>query len=153
MNPDEKRRALQAVEEAVRSLDCEILRLAIGTDHTVHLMADSLRGTFDMKTCTALNHRVRDAMERAGLPVDDWAIEVESSGTDRPLLNTAHFERFSGRRICVLMRQRTPEDRKRFNGVLRGHEKGELLVELDDIGLVRLPLSHLQEARLDARYS
>lgn len=153
MHPDEKRKALAAVESAVESLDCEILRLAIGNDRTVHLMADHIRGGFDMKLCTALNRRVRDELERAGLVVDDWAVEVESSGTDRPLLNTAHFQRFKGRHVCVQMHPASPDDRKRFNGILRGHENGELLVELADLGLVRLPLSRLADARLDARYS
>ncbi len=153
MHPDEKRKALEAVESAVRSLDCEILRLAIGNDRTVHLMADHISGGFDMKLCTALNRRVRDELERAGLAVDDWAVEVESSGTDRPLLHAEHFQRFKGRHVCIRMRQEGPEDRKRFNGILRGLENGEVLVELADLGLVRLPFARLEDARLDPRYA
>ena len=153
MKPDEKRKAVEAVERAVADNGCEVLKLTIGDDRVVHLQADADPGPFTINECTRLNFAVRDALAAAGLGVDDYAVEVESAGTNRPLLTARHFQRFTGRYVCMVMRQETATDRKRFNGILRGMEGDMVLLELEDLGLQKLPLSRVQEAQLDARYS
>lgn len=153
MNPDETRKATEAVMQAVLDCGCEVLKLSIGTDRVVRLQADADPGPFRLTECTHLNRSIRNAIAAAGLNVDDYAVEVESAGTDRPLLTARHFTRFAGEYVKIVMRQETPEDRKRYAGILRGMEGDMVLVELADIGLVKLPIARVAQANLDPRYA
>jgi len=76
-----------------------------------------------------------------------YTLEVSSPGLDRKLLKINDYERFSGKKVQVKLRQ--PVDgRRQFTGRLRGCEQGEVAIELAEQELVSFPFASVQSARL-----
>ncbi len=75
-----------------------------------------------------------------------YSLEVSSPGLDRPLFEKAHFERFAGHRIKLVL-SAPLEGQRNFKGVLRGVENDEVVVDLEVEQLV-VPLADVISARL-----
>jgi ribosome maturation factor RimP len=76
-----------------------------------------------------------------------YVLEVSSPGLDRVLKKDADFVRFCGQRVRLRLR-RPSEGCRNFQGTLGGLDDGLVAVETGG-GLLRFPLSDIEEARLD----
>ena len=79
--------------------------------------------------------------------IDYERLEISSPGLDRPLRKEADFARFAGQRAEIRMRTPDASGRRKFAGVLRGVEAGQVSVELEG-RVIRLPLGDLDKAKL-----
>ncbi len=78
--------------------------------------------------------------------IDYDRLEVSSPGLDRVLKKEADFQRFVGNKVQI--RLRVPLDgQKKFVGVLRGIEQGNVRVEVDAVEQ-SFALSNIDKARL-----
>ena len=78
--------------------------------------------------------------------VDYDRLEVSSPGLDRVLRKEADFERFTGSKAHIKLRV-PAMGRKKFVGMLRGIESGEVLLDQDG-ELQHIALSNIEKARL-----
>ncbi len=77
---------------------------------------------------------------------EEYALEVSSPGTERPLTKPEHFRRFVGRRARV--RTRGEHDgRRSFTGELVGATDDEVTVAADD-GVVTIPYDDVKRGNL-----
>ena len=74
-------------------------------------------------------------------------LEISSPGLDRPLRKAGDFTRFAGQKAELRMRTPDATGRRRFIGVLRGTEAGNVNVELDG-QIVALALEDIDRAKL-----
>lgn len=79
--------------------------------------------------------------------IDYERLEVSSPGLDRPLRKEADFVRFTGQRAEIRMRTPDASGRRKFAGLLRGAEAGQVAIELEG-GVIRLALDDLDKAKL-----
>jgi len=79
--------------------------------------------------------------------VDFERLEVSSPGLDRPLRKAGDFTRFAGQRAELRMRTPDATGRRKFVGVLRGTEAGNVNVEFDG-QIVALALEDIDRAKL-----
>ena len=79
--------------------------------------------------------------------IDYERLEVSSPGLDRPLRKEADFARFAGQRAEIRMRTPDATGRRKFAGVLRGAEAGQVAVEVEG-RVMRLELADLDKAKL-----
>lgn len=97
--------------------------------------------------CAEFSRRVGAALDAEDPIPGRYSLEVSSPGLDRRLVKEADYLRFQGRRARVALR--TPlEGRRNFQGVLRGVESGQVLLEVEGGSVVRLPLPSVDKARL-----
>ena len=75
-----------------------------------------------------------------------YDLEVSSPGIDRPLTRPRDFERFAGHEAKIELRDAI-DGRRRFRGLLRGLEDGNVLLELDD-DIAKLPCDEIETAKL-----
>jgi ribosome maturation factor RimP len=92
----------------------------------------------------------------AVLDVEDFVpvayiLEVSSPGLDRPLRGRADFERFSGRRAKVVMREAV-DGQTFFRGRLAGVEADAALIDGDDGRQHRVPLGLVTRANLEVEF-
>ena len=77
-------------------------------------------------------------------------LEVSSPGINRVIKKLQDFERFKGEKIKI--KTRSPiDERKNFNGTLKGIKKDLILVEFNNV-LVEISLDNVEKAPLDPEF-
>ena len=92
----------------------------------------------------------------AVLDVDDvvpaaYVLEVSSPGLDRPLRQAADYDRFSGRRAKLVMREAV-DGQMFFKGRLEGQVDGTVTIVTDDEKRHRVPLNVITRANLEVEF-
>jgi len=80
-----------------------------------------------------------------------YTLEVSSPGLDRPLRGRTDFERFSGRRAKVVMREAV-DGQTFFRGRLAGVDADHALIDGDDGRQHRVPLELVTRANLEVEF-
>jgi len=102
-------------------------------------------GGVTLDDCAAASRHLTRVLAVEG--IDYERLEVSSPGLDRPLRKEADFARFAGQKADVRMRTPDATGRRKFVGVLRGAEAGQVSMELDG-RVIALALDDLDKARL-----
>jgi ribosome maturation factor RimP len=100
--------------------------------------------------CAAVSRQLARVFEVEGVDYD--RLEVSSPGLDRPLRKPADFARFAGQKAELRMRHPDAGGRRKFAGVLKGAEAGQVVIEVDgEDGVKRqvaLALDDIERAKL-----
>lgn len=102
-------------------------------------------GGVTVDDCAAASRHLARVLAVEG--IDYERLEVSSPGLDRPLRKEGDFARFAGQKAEVRMRVPDETGRRRFVGVLRGAEAGQVSLELEG-RVVRLALEDVDRAKL-----
>ena len=102
-------------------------------------------GGVTLDDCAAASRHLTRVLAVEG--IDYERLEVSSPGLDRPLRKEGDFARFAGQKAEVRMRAPDETGRRRFVGVLRGAEAGQVSLELEG-RIVRLALDDVDRAKL-----
>jgi len=103
-------------------------------------------GGVKLDDCAAVSHQLSGALDVEDPIGGHYDLEISSPGLDRPLFGAEQFTRFAGSRVRIKMRVKVGERRK-FIGVLRGADDGNVVIEEDGEQL-RLPFDQIESARL-----
>jgi ribosome maturation factor RimP len=133
------------VEPVVAGMGYELVELqAANGGRMLRLFIDK-PGGIGVEDCAAVSRQLSRVFEVEG--IDYERLEVSSPGLDRPLRKGSDFARFAGHKAEVRMRRPDATGRRRFVGVLRGAEDGNVALELEG-QTVRLALDEVERARL-----
>ena len=102
-------------------------------------------GGVTLDDCAAISRHLTRVLAVEG--IDYERLEVSSPGLDRPLRKERDFARFAGQKAEVRMRTPDATGRRRFVGVLRGAQAGQVSLEMEG-NLVVLALDDVDKARL-----
>lgn len=153
-------RIAEIVEPEVVALGFELVRVKfIGSeagdgDKALQIMAeDPATGQIVLDQCAAISRRVSDridALEESGEVLIDEAyrLEVSSPGIDRPLTRPKDYAMWAGHEVKLSLSEPVEGNRKALRGDLGGIEDGEVLFEDAKSGSLRIPLAHIDSARL-----
>ena len=124
--------------------DIEVLLAEIVSGSTVRLFIDHPDGV-TIAMCERVSHLLAELRR-------DYALEVSSPGTERPLTKPEHYRRFIGRRARVRTRAPLPaaaeeRGRRSFTGELVGATEGEVTVAAPE-GVVAIPYAQIQRSNL-----
>jgi len=117
---------------------------ASGGGRLLRLFIDKPGGV-TLDDCEAVSRHLTRLLAVEG--IDYERLEVSSPGLDRPLRKSSDFARFAGRKADVRMRTPDASGRRRFVGVLRGAEAGQVSMELEG-QVVALSIDDVDRARL-----
>ncbi|MEA2125857.1 MAG: ribosome maturation factor RimP [Solirubrobacteraceae bacterium] len=118
--------------------DVEVLLAEVLGGTTVRLFIDHPEGV-TLALCERVTRLLPEIREQ-------YALEVSSPGTERPLVKPEHFRRFVGRRARV--RTRGEHDgRRSFTGELLGATESEVTVAVDT-GVVSIPYAEIHRSHL-----
>jgi ribosome maturation factor RimP len=138
--------ALEAVmEPAVAGLGYELVDVQASNGGRLLRLFIDKPGGVDLEDCAAVSRHLTRLLAVEG--VDYERLEVSSPGLDRALRKARDFARFAGHKADVRMRTPDASGRRRFVGVLRGAEGGQVSMELEG-QTVRLTLEDVERARL-----
>lgn len=102
-------------------------------------------GGVTLDDCAAISRHLTRVLAVEG--IDYERLEVSSPGLDRPLRKAGDFARFAGHKAEVRMRTPDATGRRKFVGVLRGAEAGQVSLDMEG-HLVALALDDVDKARL-----
>jgi ribosome maturation factor RimP len=118
--------------------DVEVLLAEVVGGDRVRLFIDHPSGV-SLDLCERVTKDLNELRE-------DYALEVSSPGTERPLSKPEHFRRFLGRRARV--RTRGEHDgRRSFTGELMSASESEVTVAADT-GVVSIPYAEITRSHL-----
>ena len=101
-------------------------------------------GGVDISLCERVASRINDALE----PFEEqYSLEVESAGLERPLLRPADYQRFAGKRARVVT-SLLINGQKTHRGTLAGL-RGETVVLTTESGELLLPMATIRSANLE----
>jgi ribosome maturation factor RimP len=130
----------ERIETVLKSAepDVEVLLAEVVGGRLVRLYIDHPKGV-SLELCERVTKLLPEIRE-------DYALEVSSPGTERPLTKPEHFQRFVGRRARV--RTRGDHDgRRSFTGELMGASQDEVTVAADT-GVVSIPYAEIHRSHL-----
>ena len=118
--------------------DVEVLLAEVVVGDRLRVFIDHPDGV-SLDLCTRVSHHLDELRTQ-------YALEVSSPGTERPLSKPEHFRRFLGRRARV--RTRGEHDgRKSFTGELMSASDSEVTVAADT-GVVSIPYAEIHRSHL-----
>jgi ribosome maturation factor RimP len=133
------------VEPAVSGMGYELVDVQASNGGRLLRLFIDKPGGVTLEDCAAISRHLTRVLAVEG--IDYERLEVSSPGLDRPLRKERDFARFAGQKAEVKMRTPDASGRRKFVGVLRGAEAGQVSLELDG-SLVALALDDVDKARL-----
>jgi ribosome maturation factor RimP len=127
------RRLAEIVGPVIEGMGFELVRLRLmgGKSRVLQIMADRPEGGIDIEDCARISTAVSAMLDVADPLEDAYTLEVSSPGIDRPLTRLKDFDAWADHAARIETSE--PIDgRRRFKGMLRGTEDGEILLEIDD---------------------
>jgi len=135
---------LKLLEPAIEALGYELVELEF-PPHLLRIYIDR-EGGVTVDDCEKVSRQVSAVLDVEDPIAGAYTLEVSSPGLDRPLRKEADYTRFAGGRVKLELA--LPKDgRRRYTGILKGCEAGEVLIEVDG-ALHKLPLADIGKARL-----
>jgi ribosome maturation factor RimP len=135
------------IEPAVTGMGYELVDAqASNSGRLLRLFIDKPGGV-TLDDCAAISRHLTRVLAVEGIDYD--RLEVSSPGLDRPLRKASDFARFAGHKAEIRMRTPDASGRRKFVGVLRGTESGQVSMELDG-QTVQLALDDVDRAKLIA---
>ena len=98
--------------------------------------------------CEKFSHEVGAILDAEDVvPGEHYTLEVSSPGVERKLTKPADYQRFTGQKAKIVTHEPV-EEQKHWEGVLRGFENDQILIEPSEGKLIRIPLSGVKRANL-----
>jgi ribosome maturation factor RimP len=133
------------VEPAVTGMGYELVDVQASNGGRLLRLFIDKPGGVTVDDCAGLSRHLTRVLAVEG--IDYERLEVSSPGLDRPLRKERDFVRFAGQKAEVRMRTPDATGRRRFVGVLRGAQAGQVSLEFEG-RLVALALEDVDRARL-----
>lgn len=135
-NPGSRQRIVQLVSEFAEPVAEGLGLELVDVDYLREAERNILRLTIDKpegvshEDCQALSQAVSDRLDELDPIPDSYYLEVSSPGVERPLKKEADFQRFAGQEVALHLFA-GQEGRKVWQGILRGLDNGQVLLEVD----------------------
>ena len=98
--------------------------------------------------CETFSHKVGAILDAEDIvPGENYTLEVSSPGVERKLNRPSDYERFTGKKAKIVTHEPV-EEQRHWEGVLRGFEEGQILIEPSEGRVIRIPLSAVKRANL-----
>ncbi|MBT0725877.1 ribosome maturation factor RimP [Rosenbergiella australiborealis] len=116
---------------------------------TLRIYIDSENG-INVDDCADVSHQVSAVMDVEDPITVAYHLEVSSPGLDRPLFTAAHYERFTGQDVSVVLRIAV-QNRRKWQGTIKSIEGEMVTLSVDGKDEV-FALSNIQKANIIPRF-
>ncbi|HYI97876.1 MAG TPA: ribosome maturation factor RimP [Bryobacteraceae bacterium] len=138
------------VDRVAKAQGLEVVELEFlggGKQRLLRIYIDKPEGVTH-QDCELVSQQVGNILDAEDVvPGEHYTLEVSSPGVERKLTKPADFERFTGKKAKVVTHEPV-ESQKHWEGILRGVEGEELVIEPSEGRLIRIPLTGVKRANL-----
>jgi len=114
-------------ELGVELVDLEFKREAAG--RVLRLFIDEPGGV-DLNRCEQVSQALSSLLDEADIIKGSYFLEVSSPGLERRLTKPQHFQRFSGRKVKLQLKEKVA-GRKKFSGKLAAADERGIIIETE----------------------
>ena len=100
----------------------------------------------ELGDCEKVSRQLSAVLDVEDPIVGDYTLEVSSPGMDRALYEQSHYERFKGHQVALKLRMPF-EGRRKFNGLLKGVEGNDVIVQVDQEEFL-FPVEGIEKANI-----
>ena len=100
----------------------------------------------ELGDCEKVSRQLSAVLDVEDPIVGDYTLEVSSPGMDRGLCEQSHYERFKGHQVALKLRMPF-EGRRKFNGLLKGVEGNDVIVQVDQEEFL-FPVEGIEKANI-----
>ncbi|WP_068828319.1 ribosome maturation factor RimP [Pseudomonas sp. BMS12] len=115
--------------------------LRVYIDHSNGILVDD---------CEAVSRQISAVLDVEDPITSEYTLEVSSPGMDRPLFTLEQFAGHVGEQVKIKLRSPF-EGRRNFQGLLRGVEEQDVVVQVDDHEFL-LPIDLIDKANIIPRF-
>lgn len=108
------------VAEKIADLGVELLEVEFKREpsgRVLRLFIDQPGGV-DLSTCEKVSSKVSSLLDEADIIKGSYMLEVSSPGVERRLTKPEHFQKFTGQKIKIQLKEKV-NNRKKFTGDLK----------------------------------
>lgn len=136
------------LEPVVEAMGFELwgVRYFQGKQNTLRLYIDSAAG-ITVDDCAAVSDQVSGVLDVEEPIAAEYVLEVSSPGMDRPLFKPEHWKRFTGESAKVHLLAPVA-GRRKFTAVIRAVEEDDVLLEVEDEEVLRVPFTQIDRAHV-----
>lgn len=145
---DLRQKLIELLEPELARMGYELVELearAHGQNGLLRIYIDHADG-IGLEQCAEVSRRVGALLDVEDPMPGAYELEVSSPGFDRPLRTEAHFAQVVGQ-VVKIKTVRPLDGRRRFKGLLRSVDAGQLQVEVDG-AVTGVPLELVEKANL-----
>lgn len=117
-----------------------------GHQSLLRLFIDDAEKGISVEDCEKVSRQVSGVLDVEDPIQTEYTLEVSSPGMDRPLFQLEQYQAFIGHQISIRLRMAF-EGRRRFQGLLKGTEDGDVVVVVDDHEYL-LPFESIDKANI-----
>lgn len=146
--------ARPAAEAAAAEYGCRVLSLSFVKEKDVSVLRVIVDGKdLSLDTCADISSKFSEWLDahEEDVPLAKYILEVSSPGLDRPLITREDFERFIGKDVLVITKNKMADGRKRYLGRIKtvGADAVTVFVEKESKEFV-LEFENIRSANLVA---
>gem|GEM_PF-16927 len=141
-------KVLNLIEPAVSSLGFEFVGaeyLPSGKHSVLRIYIDHENGV-TLDDCAKVSHQVSGILDVEDIIRGQYNLEVSSPGLDRPLFTKAHFQKFVGSQVKLVLAVAV-DGRRKFQGILEQFDGVNVVLDVDG-STVELPFENIDRANL-----
>ncbi|MCK7545487.1 ribosome maturation factor RimP [Marinobacter bryozoorum] len=117
-----------------------------GRQSVLRLFIDDQENGISIEDCEKVSRQVSGVMDVEDLIQNEYTLEVSSPGMDRPLFTLEQFTAWAGYKVNIRLRMAF-DGRRKFQGILKGTEDGDVVVVVDDHEYL-LPFESIDKANI-----
>ena len=146
------KRIAEIVAPVIEDMGAELVRLRLmsGKATTLQIMADRPDGGIEVDQLAEISTALSATLDVEDPITEEYTLEVSSPGIDRPLTRLKDFEIWADYEARIETEELI-DGQRRFKGLLRGVEDGEILIEIEqgaDTPTIGLQFDWLSDAKL-----
>ncbi|MDP9054455.1 MAG: ribosome maturation factor RimP [Acidobacteriota bacterium] len=137
-------------EGAAAPAGIEIVEIELkgsGRSHLLRIYIDRPEGVTHAD-CELVSREVSAALDADDPIPGSYELEVSSPGVERKLGKFEHWQRFTGKKVNVVLKEPLQKDLKHFDGVIARAEDHSVTVELAGGNEVTFPIEQVDRANL-----
>jgi ribosome maturation factor RimP len=141
---------VEIAERVAQSQNIEIVEVQLlggGGARVLRIFIDKPEGV-SHADCEFISHEVGTILDVEDVvPGGRYTLEVSSPGLERKLTKAKDFERFTGQKARIVLREPV-ESQRNWSGTLIGYEDGQITLEAAAGKQVRFALAQVEKANL-----
>lgn len=129
-----------------------LARILQGQGTIVEILVERPDGSMTIDDCRTVSLGLSPVLDVHDPLPGTYRLQISSPGIDRPLVRPSDFDQWAGFEVKIELKELV-DGRRRFRGIIEGHEDGEARIEVDlgkeqGVKLIGIPLSMIAEAKL-----